>query len=194
MQHREKSIQKLTNVFEEHYNKINVNSLYYKNQDESMDENSYIHNIKESYHLDSNQYPKRTSPLELVSHFKKEIEVFNIQDIIEKEKSLNVNFESYVIHHYSDDNLNKIENKQLCRTEKFIASLKLKNKYTEYQTGEKVLLYRSYSKNKFSDNIMFKWEGPFEVINRLGRFHYCLKCEDRFFISHILKIRKYDKN
>ena len=74
---------------------------------------------------------------------------------------------------------------------KYKANYDKRQRKVEFKEGDQVMYFRSVPKQGLSQKLLPRWEGPFQVINRLGPVSYRIEREQRNLVAHVQKIRLY---
>lgn len=77
--------------------------------------------------------------------------------------------------------------------ERYNKGYRAQNVTIEFQVGDSVMLYKPYTKKK-SNQLIYKWRGPFKVIKRLGPLTYRIQNESNSYAAHVLRLKKIDEN
>lgn len=66
-----------------------------------------------------------------------------------------------------------------------------RHKQVEFNVGDLVMVYWPIPKAGLSQKLLPRWDGPYEIKSRLGKWTYRIKKRERIFSVHVQRLRKY---
>jgi hypothetical protein len=66
------------------------------------------------------------------------------------------------------------------------------HKDISFNVNDLVMVYWPIPKKGFSQKLLPKWDGPFEIVARLGKVTYRVKDSKRTLVAHVQRLRKYE--
>jgi tagatose-1,6-bisphosphate aldolase non-catalytic subunit AgaZ/GatZ len=66
-----------------------------------------------------------------------------------------------------------------------------KQKVIQFKLGDLVMVYWPVPKAGLSQKLLPRWDGPFEVVEQIGKWSYRIKKKNKLFSIHVQRMRKY---